>query len=220
MSTRSAEYLEAIDHLPNGAVLLFSDVSWEDYENVMEDLADRPGLRIAYDEGTLEIMSPLPPHEEYKDTILRLTQVLSEELDIPIETRGSTTWRRRKRSKGVEPDTCFYVANAERIIGKRDINLESDPPPDIAVEIEITAESLSKFPIYAALKVPEIWRYDGTQVQMYKMTPDGEYLEIEASQFFSVLTSAMLTGLLEASKTQGQTQALKLLRQEIRSRKK
>src|SRR5207253_251827 len=114
-----------------------------------------------YDEGRLEIMSPVPEHEEYKDSLYRMVLVFAEINAIEIETRGSATWKREKLRKGSEPDTCFYVANAARIIGRRTIDLEVDPPPDIAVEIDTTNESLSKFSIYSALRVPEIWRYDG-----------------------------------------------------------
>lgn len=119
MSTRSIDYRDAVDHLPNGASLVFQDVSWEDYEALVEDLWDRPGLRVTYDEGRLEIMSPLPEH-------------------------GSATWKRKRLRKGTEPDTCFYVAaHADAIVGRRKINLDVDPPPDIAVEIDTTHESLS-----------------------------------------------------------------------------
>jgi len=168
MSTRTAEYLEAIDHLPAGAILIFPEVSWEQYENVLEDLIDRPGLRISYDEGRLEIMSPLPEHEDYKGFISHAVRTLCDELGIELEPRGSATWKRKRIRKGAEPDTCFYVANARRIIGKRKLDLDSDPPPDIVVEVDTTNESLSQFPIYAALGVPEIWRYDGKRVQMYE----------------------------------------------------
>ena len=219
MSTRTAEYLEAIEHLPSGATLVFSQVSWEDYENVLDDLGHRPGLRVAYDEGTLEITTVSSEHEDYADFILRLAGVLSEELDIKLETRGSTTWKRKKLRKGLEPDTCFYIANAQRIIGKRKIDLESDPPPDVAVEVEVTKESLSKFPIYAALGVPEIWRYDGKQVQMYQLTQDLRYVEIAQSRFFPDLTASLLADSIELSKTAGQTDALKAFRQQIRARK-
>ena len=218
MSTRSAEYLEAIDHLPAGAILVVPRVGWEQYEDLLNDLADRPGVRVSYDGGRLEIMSPLLEHEEYKEFISDLARAFSEETGAPLEKRGSATWKRRKIQKGVEPDTCFYVANAHQIVGRRKIDLESDPPPDIAVEIDTTNESLSKFPIYAALGVPEIWRYDGKRVQMYRLTGD-TYVETDASSFFRDLSSSMLTESLELSKTQSQTEALKAFRQRIRARK-
>src|SRR5438445_836710 len=169
MSAPTAEYREAVDHLPPGGMLVFQQVSWEDYEQLLKDLADRPGVRVSYDEGRLEIMSPLPEHEDYKDSLYSMVRVFSEVTGIELETRGSATWKREKLRKGSEPDTCFYVAQAERIIGRRKIDLESDPPPDVVVEIETTNESLMKFPIYAALGVPEIWRYDGRQTQFYAL---------------------------------------------------
>ena len=220
MSTESASYVpyvEAIDHLPPGAILVFPQVSWDEYEEILGGLVERPGLRVSYNEGRLEIMTPLPEHEEYKELILRIAGALSEELGILLETRGSATWKRRTLQKGAEPDTCFYVVNATRIIGKRKIDLESDPPPDIVVEIDTTHESLSKFSIYAALGVPEIWRYDGAHVQMYGLTRD-TYVEAAESRFFPGLSCSMLLESLDLSKTHGQTAALALFRQRIRAR--
>jgi Uma2 family endonuclease len=218
MSVRSAPYVEAIDHLPEGAILVLPQASWEQYEDLLADLVDRPGVRVSYDEGRLEVMSPSAEHEAYKDFILRIAQALSEELAVALETRGSTTWKRRTLRKGAEPDACFYVASAHRVIGKRTIDLESDPPPDIVVEIDVTTESLGKFPIYAALAVPEIWRYDGTRFQIYELTGQ-TYVEAAGSRFFPGVDGQMLLESLALSKTRGQTEALKAFRQRIRARR-
>jgi Uma2 family endonuclease len=218
MSTRSAEYVEAIEHLPPGATLVFRQVTWDQYEELLEGLADRPGLRVSYDEGKLEIVSLLPEHEEYKDSLYTFVRAFTEEYGITLETRGSATWKRRKLRKGTEPDACFYIANAEKIIGRRKIDLEFDPPPDIAVEIDTTHESLSKFPIYAALCVPEIWIYNGKHTKFYGLSHNS-YKEIAASQFLPDLTSQLLTEFLDLSNTQGQTKALLEFRRRIRSRK-
>src|SRR2546428_196665 len=145
MSTRSAEYREAIDHLPAGAALVLQDVPWEAYEQLLEDLSDRPAVRVTYDQGKVEIMSPLRKHEKYKEFIGDLIKALADELDISIESSGSTTWKRKKDAKGVEPDICFHIANAERVIGKDELDLSVDPPPDLAIEIDLTNESFSKF---------------------------------------------------------------------------
>jgi Uma2 family endonuclease len=217
MSTRTADYRDAVDHLPAGATLVFQDCSWDEYERVLRDLDDRPGLRVTYDDGRLQIVSPLAEHEEYKEFILFVVRVLSEVRGLELETRGSTTWKRRALRKGTEPDTCFYVANAHRIIGKRKIDLESDPPPDIVVEVDITSESLSKFGIYAAFGVPEIWRYDGRVAQFYELV-GGDYRMVAESRSFPGLTPAILSDALDASKRQGQTRALAALRQRFESR--
>src|SRR5262245_33174974 len=216
MSTQTTEYREAVDHLPTGAILVFQNVSWEDYEQLVKDLADRPGLRVSYDEGRLEIMRPLPEHEEYKDCIYRMVCVFSEVRGIVLETRGSATSKRRSLRKGSEPDTCFYVANAPKIIGRREIDLESDPPPDVVVEIDTTNESLSKFRIYASLGVPEIWRYDGKQTYLYGLGARS-YSEISQSISFLGLTGQWITDFVEAAKNQGQTKALNAFRKKLRS---
>jgi Uma2 family endonuclease len=219
MSIQTSEYREAVDHLPPGAMLVFQQVSWEDYEQLLEDLSDRPGIRVSYDEGRLEVMSPLPEHEEYKDSLYRMVLVFSEIHGIELETRGSATWKRSSIRKGSEPDTCFYVANASRIIGKRDIDLESgDPPPDVVVEIDTTNESLSKFRIYSALAVPEIWRYDGKRTYMYRLGT-GSYIEVSESSSFPGLSTQAVTEFLDLAKRQGQTKALKAFRSRLRARK-
>lgn len=212
MTIQTADYLEAIEHLPAGATLRLPQIAWNEYEQLLTELADRPGLRVSYDHGRLEIMSPLPEHEEYKEFIHSLVRFLSYEMDIDLETRGSTTFKRKTFLKGAEPDTCFYVQNAGRLIGRRTIDLNVDPPPDVVVEIDTTNESLSKFPIYAALGVPEIWRYDGQQAQFYRLNNQA-YRETSDSLAFPLLSSSVLTEFLEKSKTEGQTAALKAFRQ-------
>jgi Uma2 family endonuclease len=160
MSIQTRDYMEAIDHLPEGATLVLQQFTWDDYERLLEELIDRHRLRVAYDRGRVEIMSTLSQHEEYGVFIDRLVGASTDRYDLNLEPRGRTTWKRRKLARGLEPDGCYYVKSAERIIGIRRIDLDRDPPPDIAVEIDITNESLAKFPIYAALGIPEIWRYE------------------------------------------------------------
>lgn len=214
MSTRTTGYLDAIEHMPDGATLVIHQASWDDYERLVEDVAQSGlhNVRISYDRGRLEIMSPLPQHGKYASFIDRLVQILSEEMDLKVESFGNSTWKRRRLAKGAEPDACYYVASADRIIGKGKIDQEKDPPPDIVVEIDITNESLIKFSIYAALGVPEIWRYDEQRVQIYELSGD-RYVEAPSIHFFAELTGPMLAGSLELSESQGQTEALKVFRQ-------
>ena len=217
MSTlHTADYLEAIEHLPAGATLRLQRVDWHEYEQLLAELVDRAGLRVSYDQGRLEIMSPLPEHEEYKGFIYSLARILSEEMDINLETRGSATLKREREAKGAEPDESFYVQNAARVIGKRQIDLSVDPPPDIIVEIDLTNESLSKFAIYAALGVPEIWRYDGERAWIYHLTGQG-YTEAPVSSSFPLLTAEALSEFAGQSKIQGQSVALSSFRQWVRT---
>ena len=212
MSTRTADYVEAVDHLPQGASLVIHDLSWDDYERLLAGRPERPHLRISYDCGKLEVMSPLPEHEAYARFIDRVVGACAKLLNLTVESYGGATWKRRSLARGVEPDACYYVASADRIIGKSPIDLEFDPPPDVVVEIDITNESLSRFPIYGALSVREIWRYDGKQVQFYELI-GGQYHGLLASRSFPGLTPAMLAGALEQSKAEGQTAALRAFRQ-------
>ena len=156
-------------------------------------------------------MSPLTDHEEYTRFIERLVQVLSDELELTVQSYGSATWKRHGRAKGIEPDCCFYIRNASQVIGKQRLDLGSDPPPDIVFEIDTTRCSTRKFSIFAALEVPELWQYDGTTVRFYKLY-NQSYLEIEQSQFILGLNPLMLSTALEQSKSQGQTEALHAFR--------
>ena len=214
MTFRTTDSLDAVEHLPEGATLIIRQVAWDEYERLLEDLSERPHLRVSYDCGKLEIMSPLPEHEEFARFIDDLVRVLSDNLNLKLEKRGSATWKSRRLARGAEPDACYYVRNADRIIGKRKVDLESDPPPDIVVEIDVSDESLGKFRIYAALSVPEIWRYDGETVEFYELAGDG-YRIISESGFFPGLKPAIVADALEQSKTEGQSAALRAFRQRL-----
>jgi Uma2 family endonuclease len=216
MSAYTSNYLEAIEHLPDGAMLRLEDISWDEYERLLDQLADWPGMRVSYDHGRVEIMSPTFEHENYIGFFSRLGHILSDEMDIIVEAAGATTYKQESLLQGSEGDQSFYVQNASAIIGKRRIDLDIDPPPDVVVEVDITSESLSKFPIYAAFLVPEIWRYDGKQARIYHLVNES-YLERDASLSFPFLTSQAMTEFLEQSKTQGQTPALVAFQQWIRA---
>jgi Uma2 family endonuclease len=129
---------------------------------------------------------------------------------------GKTTWKRRSIEKGAEPDECYYIENTTRIIGKRKFDLEIDPPPDIVVEIDITNSSLRKFSIYAALGVPEIWRYDRKTVHFYELV-SGSFVETKHSRFLPGLTGQIMVETIKASVELGQTEALKAFRKQIQS---
>ncbi len=144
-----------------------------------------------------------------------LVRAYSEFFNLDLEGRGSTTFRSKILKKGVEPDECFYIQSAENIIGKTFPKSEF-PMPDIAVEIDITTESLDKFPIYAALEVPELWVYDGKHLAFYELD-SGNYHQIPHSRALPQLSAKELERFLEISKKQGQTAALKSFRQSLQS---
>ncbi|HSK74078.1 MAG TPA: Uma2 family endonuclease [Pyrinomonadaceae bacterium] len=202
----------AIDFLTDGSgrTVLLNDISWAEYERFLEDFAERPGWRLAYDGGKLEIMPPTPEHEEYSFSFHNFVLAYCEHFDIKLEGRGSATFRSEALDKGVEPDECFYIQSAEKIIGKK-IPAKNFPMPDVAVEVDVTTESLDKFPIYAALEVPEVWIYDGKTLAFYELRGKN-YHQIPRSRALPQLAAESLTGFLEMSKTEGQTAALKNFR--------
>ena len=216
MSSYTSDYLEAIEHLPDGAMLRLEDISWNEYEQLLDQLAEWRGMRVSYDRGRVEIMSPSFQHEKFIAFISGVGRILAEEMDLTVEAAGATTYKQESLLKGSEGDESFYVQSATAIIGKRQIDLDIDPPPDVVVEVDITNESLSKFPIYAAFLVPEIWRYDGKQARIYHLVNE-TYVERDASLSFPVLTAQAMSEFLERSKTQGQTAALAAFRQWVRA---
>lgn len=209
--------LAAFDSLLDGVsrTILISDVSWEEYEFYLEIFAERAGWRLAYDGGKLEFTPPTPKHEEYSFSFHNFVLAYCEFFDLNLEGRGSTTFRSKSLKKGVEPDECFYIQSAENIIGKTFPKGEF-PMPDVAVEIDITTESLDKFPIYAALEVPELWVYDGENLAFYELENEN-YHQIPHSRALPQLSAKELERFLEISKKQGQTAALKSFRQSLQS---
>jgi Uma2 family endonuclease len=149
-------------------------VSWQTYEKILDLFGDRP-IRITYDRGSLELMSPLAIHEVCKRCIGLLLAVLDSELRIPIKGLASTTFRRRDQDHGLEADECFYVGNLTRIHDWRAIDLSVDPPPDLAIEVDVTRSCLDRLAIYAGLGVAEVWRFDGEVWYVHCLRADQTY---------------------------------------------
>jgi Uma2 family endonuclease len=143
--------------VPPGQKLLLRDVTWQEFESILNELGDHRSTRIAYEDGTLEMMMPLPEHEDDKEIVGDLIKALLEELDIEFRSLGSTTFK-KFQAQGLEPDQCFYIQNERIIRGKKRIDLSVDPPPDLAIEIDVTSRTHPS--IYAALGVPELWRFE------------------------------------------------------------
>jgi len=184
---------------PEQRVTLYN-VSWETYERLLADLQDSSAPRMTYDRGTLEIMSPSSEHERYNRTAAQIVEELAVEMNINFDSLGSTTFRREDIDRGFEPDSCFYIQNAAAVRGKKRIDLTVDPPPDLVIEIDITNPSLDKFPIFARVGVPEVWRFDGSRFAIFELS-GGDYQERETSIAFPALTTADVTGFIKESET-------------------
>src|SRR4028119_1681676 len=165
--------------VPPGHQLLLKDVSWQMFEKILEELGETRAARVSYSKGMLEIMTPLAEHEDDKVIIGDLVKALLEELDIEFRSLGSTTFKNEDMRQAVEADDCFYIQNEAVIRGKKRIDLSVDPPPDLAIEIDIT--SRTKFKNYEALGVPELWRYNGRKLQI-NVLHAGKYVESRSEE--------------------------------------
>lgn len=219
MTVVATDYLDAIEHLPTGAVLRFDHVQWEEYDQLLSELGEGYAVRIFYDDGRMEIMAPSSPHERAKNIIASLVLALRDELDIDVESLGSTTFRSQLKAKGAEPDDCFYVQHASSVVGKDDdFDIERDPPPDIVVEIERTNVSLDKFRIYSALGVPEIWREHKKGVRFFVLT-ENTYVESSTSRAFPFLDSATLSEFLARAFAEGSRKSARAFRARLQERR-
>ena len=193
------------------------NISWQTFETLLKETGEDRGSRFAYDCGTLEIMTPLYEHENPKVQFDSFILVLAEELEIEIKSAGSTTLKRKATNRGIEPDNCYYIQNEPAVRGKQELDLETDPPPDLAVEIDITSSSVNKFRIYSTLGVPELWRYNGRDLKFYQLV-EGQYVECEFSSAFPLVSVAEMSRFIEQSKTIGEIALLKSFRAWVRKK--
>ena len=183
--------------LPDTTIVL-PNVSWETYERLLEDLSDCSVPHLTYDRGVLEIMSPTREHERFNRTLNLIVEIVAAELNVNVDLLGSSTFKRKDLDRGFEPDSCFYVKSAERIQGKKRLDLSIDPPPDLVIEIDITSSSIPRMPIFAEFGVPELWQYDGSSLRMSRLDGD-EYAAIDRSLAFPILTRPVLEDFLSKS---------------------
>lgn len=188
--------------VPPGQRVLLQQVSWEEFEAILQELGDRRSTRIAYCDGTLEVMAPLPEHEYFKETIGDAIKDIAETLELEYESYGSTTWRRQAKQAGLEADHCFYFQHEPDVRGRTDLNLAQDPPPDLALEVDLTNQSLERFPIYARLGIPELWCYDSGKLTIYRLQTE-QYIETERSHIFPELDIRVLPQLIEQHRATG-----------------
>jgi Uma2 family endonuclease len=195
---------------------LLRDISWGFYEAILAELDGRH-VRLTYDRGNLELMTVSHPHEFFKNRIGRLVETLTEELDIEIMAGGSETFKREDIARGLEPDECYWIRNEPRVRGKLGIDLAIDPPPDLAIEVEISPSRVDRPGIYAALGIPELWRFNGNTFRIDHLQPDGTYREGPASLNFPLLTAAEIERFLLADIADGETRWARSFRAWVRN---
>lgn len=197
--------------------MVLRGVSWSTYQGLMRDLESEPGKRLTYDQGTLEIRATLPTQERAKCLLSRMVEATTEETATEIASLGSTTWSREDLQKGLEPDACYYIQNEQAVRGKDDIDLTQDPPPDLAIEVDNTSSSINRMGIYGLLGVPEVWRFDGESLTIYRLV-GGEYAPQEQSEVLPLLQRGDILRFLQVSQTIGETSWVREFRQWVRER--
>jgi Uma2 family endonuclease len=201
--------------VPPGNQLLLRDITWQMFETLLTELGESRASRLSYSKGSLEIMVPLPEHETGKVLIGDLVKIILEELEIEFCSLGSTTFKNENMAQAIEADDCFYIQNEAAVRGKNRIDLSTDPPPDLAIEIDLT--SRTQFNNYEALGVPELWRYNGRSLQI-SVLQDGKYVQSDRSlQFPSFPIAHLIPQYIEQSKTAGRNVAMKAFRALVRS---
>ncbi|RUT08839.1 hypothetical protein DSM106972_008920 [Dulcicalothrix desertica PCC 7102] len=167
--------------LEPGQKVTLQPVSWQRFEAILDELGEKRSSRIAYANGILEIMAPLPEHERTKVILADLVKILLKFKKLAWEPLGSTTFKRQNMTAGIEPDDCFYIQNYKAVIGKERIDLSIDPPPDLALETDVTSKTATD--AYKALGVPELWIYEAPQLKV-KILVNGKYIDSSSSQIF------------------------------------
>jgi Uma2 family endonuclease len=209
VSTMTATLIQSPDRV------ILPNISWQTYQSLMRDFEQEPAIRLTYDQGVLEIRMPLDPYETYKKLLGRLIEAATEELDIEIRSLGSRTCDRKDLAKGIEPDQCYYIQNEARVRGVDQIDLNQFPPPDLALEIDITSSSINRMSIYAALAISEVWRYDGQTLSILRLQ-NGEYVSQDSSTAIPFLTAGAMLRFLALRLTMGETSLVKQFRQWVK----
>lgn len=197
-----------------GQQLLLEEVSWQQLENILTELGERRNSRLSYSNGLLEIMVPLPEHEKAKEIIGDMVKILLSERGINYESLGSTTLKNQRMTQAVEPDTCFYIQNQVAVIGKNRLDMSIDPPPDLAIEIDLT--SRTQLNNYQILGVPELWRYARRGLKI-NVLQGRQYVESDASPTFpDIPIIELVNRYAQQSQVSGSSQAIQAFRQWVR----
>ncbi len=193
------------------ARIVLPNVSWETYERLLTDLSDCSVPHLTYDRGRLEIMSPTSKHEKVNRNIELLVRITALEMNIEVDSLGSTTFKREDIARGFEPNSCFYVQNEAAIRGKEELDLLVDPPPDIVFEVDITSSSIDKRSLFAQFAVPEIWRYDDESIEILSLV-NSVYVKTERSSALPFITARVLTDFIAQSLTLSGLEWMKKIR--------
>jgi Uma2 family endonuclease len=210
--------MATVHHPPSGRSVVLHGIDWRTYSRLLRALENRSGVRLTYDRGELEITAPLLEHESPADLLGRFVVVLTEEQGVEVKAGGTTTLRRRRRRRGLEPDRCWWIASEPLMRGKQHLDLRTDPPPDLAVECDVTSSSVNRMGIYAAVAVPEVWRLDGGTLTFELLQADGTYAASPTSRAFPFVTPADLVAHFALAANAGENAVVRQFRDWVRQK--
>jgi len=194
-----------------GEPVVLHGVSWKLYRKLRR-MPENYNIRMIYDRGVLEFMSPLRVHEEIAEFLGDLVVIWALERDIEIAACGKMTIRRRDLDRGFEPDNCYYIQHEAQMRGTKKVNFKSDPPPDLAIEVEVTRALGKKAEIYAAFRVPELWIWSGNALKVFELSGGGQYAPRESSICFPQLPIVKLEDSVRRLGSMGRTALLRSFR--------
>ena len=203
---------------PGEQRLRLSSIPWETYVAYSDGLGPRH-IRVTYDGSEMEVMTLSPKHENQKKLLGRLIEALTEEMEIDVASFGSMTCRREDLKRGLEPDDLYWIQHESEVRGRQEIDLETDPPADLAVEIEISRSTLDRMAIYAALRIPEVWRWDGERLRVNLLSSRGSYRQSNTSKAFPFLPLHEFARFLQPTDL-SETQLLRSFRTWVREQRK
>jgi Uma2 family endonuclease len=171
-------------------------------EELLKVFAPKRGVRLTYDNEDLEIMVPSLEHDFADRFLAMLIPILTEEFGLPMRPGGSATMRKKKNLKGIEADDIFWIANAAKLAGVKELDLNVLPPPDLAIEVDVSRSSMNRLKIYAKLGVPEVWRLDGDSLVFYTLVGK-KYQAMSHSRTFPVVASDDLIPFVQQARSSG-----------------
>ncbi|PAX52748.1 Uma2 family endonuclease [Brunnivagina elsteri] len=179
------------------------NITWQTFKAMLSEMGSERNNRIAYELGIVEIMTPLMPHENSNRLIEVFVGVMCEELGLEIKRTGSLTLTRDDLERGGEPDSSYYIQNESLVRDKESIDLEKDPPPDIVLEVEYSRSAINKVNLYAAMGIPEFWRFNGNVLRIYTLSGK-EYTEVQISPTFNPILVKEIPRFIQQAKKNGE----------------
>jgi Uma2 family endonuclease len=199
---------DAFSSIVSETRIAIEGVSYEFYKQFCDEVGEQP-IRLSYNDGCLEIMVTKSSHEFFKKMLAKLVEATVFELNIPVRSGGAMTFQRDDLKKGFEPDECWWLAHESIVRKTTDFDFQKDPPPDLAIEVEVSHSLAGRIHILAAIKIPEVWRYDGRTLRFCILDAEGQYVDAECSKSFPFLRPELLQAYLALPDEEDETTRLR-----------